>query len=53
MAEESLRIIGEAIEELKAAIENSPDNLELRNLLMGTYQKEIDLLRKMAAAGSD
>jgi len=56
VAGESLRIIQDAISELRAALARNPNNLELRNLLLRTYQKEIDLLRRMselAPAGAE
>jgi serine/threonine protein kinase len=49
IAQDSLKIIEDAIGELKAALRRNPDNPELHQLLLATREKEIDLLRKMNA----
>jgi tRNA A-37 threonylcarbamoyl transferase component Bud32 len=45
---ESLQIIRGAILELRAAIEKDPGNRDLRELLLNTYQREVDFLQRMA-----
>jgi hypothetical protein len=50
---QSLEIIQQAIVELQDAIQTDPNNVSLRELLMKTYQREIDLLRRMCDLPAD
>jgi hypothetical protein len=49
LTQESLRIVGDAIGELRAAIEKDPNNQDLRELLLRTYGREVDLLKRVSA----
>ncbi|MCA9756595.1 MAG: serine/threonine protein kinase [Candidatus Eisenbacteria bacterium] len=47
VSEESLRIVQDAVRELRAALEADPSNQAVQELLLANYQREIRLLRKM------
>jgi hypothetical protein len=47
VADESLRIVQDAVDELRAALEEDPGNQALQDLLLKNYQREIKLLRTM------
>jgi serine/threonine protein kinase len=47
VADESLRIVQDAVGELKAALEKDPGNQALQDLLLKNYQREIRLMRRM------
>jgi serine/threonine protein kinase len=49
LTQESLRIVRDAIGQLRAALERDPGDQALRGLLLRTYDREIALLRKIAA----
>jgi serine/threonine protein kinase len=49
LTQDSLRIIQDAVKELQTAIENDPGNRALRELLLKTYHREIDLIKRVAA----
>lgn len=49
---ENLRIIEQALKAMEAALEADPGNGQLVNLLLATYQQEIDLLTQAALAPS-
>lgn len=48
-SQQSLEITSQAIAELRAAVAKDPTNLGLRELLVKSYQREIDLLRRLCA----
>jgi hypothetical protein len=48
VVEQNLRIIDEAIREARAALATDPHNHDVANLLWGSYEKKIDLLRRAA-----
>ena len=45
--EKNLEIIRTAIAEINAALEQSPDNILLQDLLIDTYQQELAVMRKI------
>ena len=47
VADESLLIVQDAVDELRTALENDPGNQALQDLLLKSYQREIRLLRTM------
>jgi serine/threonine protein kinase len=47
VAGESLRIVQDAVDELRAALEKDPGNQALQELLLKNYEREIRLLRTM------
>jgi predicted Ser/Thr protein kinase len=49
VTQESMRIVADAVGQLRAALAGDPGNADLRALLMTTYDREIDLLRRLAA----
>lgn len=51
LANESLRIVQDAVRELRAALEADPSNESLQQLLLANYQREIRLLRRMCESG--
>jgi len=53
VAGESLRIVQDAIAELRAAVEQDPNSMALRDLLLRTYQREITLLKKLCELPPD
>jgi len=52
LTQESLRIVQDAIGQLRDALGKDPGNPALRDLLLKTYEREIALLRKIAALPS-
>ena len=46
-----LRVIDDAIAELKRAIERDPNNIALRALLASSYKQKVDLLKRVGNAG--
>jgi predicted Ser/Thr protein kinase len=49
VTQESLRIVADAVAQLRAALANDPANPDLRALLLATYDREISLLKRIAA----
>ncbi len=45
VVDDNLRVIGDAIGRIEAALAKQPRNRELRTLLVATYQQEIEVLR--------
>lgn len=48
-ARRSLAILENAVRDLEAAVAADPGNVELHQLLLGTYEKEVGLLRRMVS----
>lgn len=48
VTQESLRIVADAVAQLRAALADDPANPELRRLLLGTYDRELSLLQRIA-----
>jgi hypothetical protein len=46
--QESLRIVADAIAQLRAALAQNPSDPQLRQHLLATYDREISLLRRIA-----
>jgi serine/threonine protein kinase len=53
VADESLRIVQEAVQELKIALEKDPGNQALQDLLLKNYQREIQLMKTMCELPSE
>jgi hypothetical protein len=49
LTQESLRIVEEAVGQLRAALEKDPANQDLHALLVKTYDREVALLRKITS----
>ena len=47
VVERNLRVIDEAIEELRQALAADPGNPQLENLLLAQHRTEIDLLQRL------
>ena len=45
--EQNLRLIDEAIREIRTALEQNPDNRQLNFLLADAYQQEVQLLKRL------
>lgn len=46
VVERNLNLIDQAIREIRQALDNDPENKELRHLLTASYQREVQLLRR-------
>lgn len=53
VVERNLRIIDQAIRELRAALHDDPGNARLENLLLAQHRTEIDLLQRLALGTSE
>ncbi len=49
LTQQSLQIVEAAVRELRAALEKEPSNQALRELLLNTYEREVDLLKRISA----
>ncbi|MEK7794083.1 MAG: hypothetical protein AAB353_06120 [Candidatus Hydrogenedentota bacterium] len=49
--EENLRVIEDAVSEIRVALNDNPDDVLLERLLVATWRSEIDLLQHAVAAG--
>ena len=49
LTQESLHIVEDAVRELRAALEKDPNNQDLRELLLRTYGREVELLKRVSA----
>lgn len=49
--EENLRVIEDAVSEIRVALNDNPDDVLLERLLVATWRSEIDLLQQAVAAG--
>jgi len=48
LTQSSLQIVTTAVEELQSALQNDRDNPDLRHLLLRAYEREVELLKRIA-----
>ena len=53
VVERNLRVIDQAIRELRQALQDDPGNPQLENLLLAQHRNEIDLLQRLALSTSE